>query len=181
MAAVIPPEVGIRPYAAGDLGLLERLLGDPAMTVHIGGPESPEAIVARHERYVGFSGLSVGLFTIAVGPDAAPAGWVGYWESSWRGEDVWECGWHVLTRFQGRGVAAAATALALERARSRGLHRSVHAFPSIDDAGSNALCRRLGFESPGEVEVEYPKGSMMRSNDWRLDLDRDAGGGGRVG
>lgn len=153
MAAVIPPEVGIRPYAVGDLGLLERLLGDPAMTVHIGGPESPEAIVARHERYVGFSGLSVGLFTTAVGPDAAPAGRVGYWESSWRGEGVWECGWHVLTRFQGRGVAAAGT----------------------------ALCRRLGFECPGEVEVEYPKGSMMRSNDWRLDLDRDAGGGGRVG
>lgn len=153
MAATIPPEVDIRSYAAVDLGLLERLLGDPAMTVHIGGAESPEAIVARHERHVGSAGLREGPFAIVAGPDGAPAGWVGCWESSWRGEDVGECGWHVLTRFQGRGVAAAAT----------------------------ALCRRFGFECPGEVEVEYPKGSTMRSNDWRLDLDRDAGGGGRVG
>ncbi|HEY5483727.1 MAG TPA: GNAT family N-acetyltransferase [Propionibacteriaceae bacterium] len=173
--------VGIRPYAAGDLPLLQRLLGDPAMTIHLGGPDSPEAIVARHERYLGSDGSKQGLFAIVVGRDRVPAGWVGYWESSWLGEEVWECGWHVLPEFQGLGVATAATALALERARAHGVHRFAHAFPSVDNAASNAVCHRAGFELLGEVEVEYPKGSMMRSNDWRRDLDRGPTGGERVG
>ncbi len=30
--------------------------------------------------------------------------------------------------------------------------------------------RGLGFELLGEVEVDYPTGVVMRSNDWRLDL-----------
>jgi len=40
----------------------------------------------------------------------------------------------------------------------------------VDNAQSNALCRALGFELLGEVEVDYPKGHLMRSNDWRLDV-----------
>lgn len=146
------------------------------MMVHLGGPETPEALLARHERYLGYDGATEGLFTILAGPDRAPAGWVGYWECSWQGEDVWECGWHVLPEFQGEGVAAAGSVLMLERARAHGRHRFVHAFPAVDNAASNALAARLGFELLGGVEVEYPKGSMMRSNDWRLDLlgDRSA-------
>lgn len=35
------------------------------------------------------------------GPDAEAVGWVGYWESEWRGETVWECGWSVLPEAQG--------------------------------------------------------------------------------
>jgi RimJ/RimL family protein N-acetyltransferase len=177
MPATARPDVRIRPYAPGDLGLLERLLGDPAMMTHLGGPEPTEAILARHERYLGPEESAQGLFTIIVGPADAPVGWVGYWESAWDGDDVWECGWNVLPEFQGRGVAAIATALVLDRARARGLHRFVHALPSVDNIASNALCRRLGFECLGEVEVEYPKGRMMRANDWRLDLDRGPTGG----
>ncbi len=56
--------------------------------------------------------------------------------------------------------------------RRRGTHRHLHAFPSVDNAPSNALCRTLGFELLGEVEVDYPKGHLMRSNDWRLDVAR---------
>lgn len=44
--------VALRPWAAGDQWLPERLLGDPEMTCYLGGPESPEAIRARHERYL---------------------------------------------------------------------------------------------------------------------------------
>jgi RimJ/RimL family protein N-acetyltransferase len=169
-------DVDIRLYSEGDFPLLECLLGDPAMMVHLGGPESPEALRERHERYIGYDGSSEGLFTIVVGPDRADAGWAGYWASSWQGDAVWECGWHVLPEFQGRGVASAGAALMLDRARMRGLHRFAHAFPSVGNAASNALCARLGFELLGSVEVEYPKGSMMCSNDWRLDLT--AGGSG---
>lgn len=170
MPASPPAEVAIRPWATGDLGLLERLLGEPDMMRHLGGPESPDAIRARHERYLASDPAKGGLFAITIGPDAAAAGCVGYWESVCRGEAVWECGWNVVPEAQGQGVATAGAALMIERARRHGLHRQLHAFPSVDNAASNALCRRLGFELLGEVEVEYPKGSMMHSNEWRLCL-----------
>ena len=46
----------------------------------------------------------------------------------------------------------------------------MHAFPSVENAPSNAVCRRLGFELVEECESEYPPGTPMRCNDWRLDL-----------
>jgi len=164
------PGVAIRPWSAGDLGLLERLLGDPATTQHLGGPATPEAVRARHERYLTADPARHGLYAIVLGPEAEAVGWVGYWESEWQGEAVWECGWHVVAEHQGRGVATAATALLLDRARRHGIHRHMHAFPSVDNVASNALCRTLGFTLLGEEEVEYPVGTMVRSNDWRLDL-----------
>lgn len=160
----------LRPWAEGDLGLLERLLGDPNETVHIGGPESHEQIASRHARYLEFGPPLGELFAIVAGPDRVPAGWVGYWESEWQGEQVWEAGWNVLPEFQRLGVATAATALMLERAAALGRHRWVHAFPSVENAASNAICRKLGWECLGEVEVEYPPGHTMQSNDWRADL-----------
>jgi RimJ/RimL family protein N-acetyltransferase len=83
---------------------------------------------------------------------------------------VWECGWHVLAEYQGRGVATTATALLLDRARRHAVHRHMHAFPSVDNAVSNALCRTLGFALLGVEDVEYPVGTMVRSSNWRLDL-----------
>jgi hypothetical protein len=41
----------IEPWGDGDLPLLERLLGDPAMMAHLGGPESPERIAERQAEY----------------------------------------------------------------------------------------------------------------------------------
>jgi hypothetical protein len=32
------------------------------------------------------------------------------------------------------------------------------------------LCRRLGFQLAGAFDFDYPRGSPMRCNDWRLDL-----------
>jgi len=166
------PDVAIRAWSAADLELLERLLGDPAAMQHLGGAEAPDAIRARHERYLAADPESHGVFAVVLGPLAEPIGWVGYWESEWRGETVWECGWHVLCEHHGCGVATAAASLMLDSARLRRLHRCMHALPSVDNIASNALCRTLGFTLLGEVEVEYPVGRMMRSNDWRLDLDR---------
>ena len=170
MSRIIRADVALRPYAPRDFALLERLLGDPAMTTHLGGPESPEALRARHARYLARSDESDGLFTVVVGPNRTSAGWVGYWKALWKGEDVWECGWHVLSEFQHAGVATAAATLALDHARARNRYRFMHAFPSVENDESNDLCRRLGFRELGEVDVEYPKGSMMRSNDWCLAL-----------
>jgi len=76
----------------------------------------------------------------------------------------------VVPEFQGRGIAVAATAQAIELAREDDLHRFMHAFPHIENAASNAICRKLGFELLDACEFEYPEGHWMTCNDWRLDL-----------
>jgi RimJ/RimL family protein N-acetyltransferase len=151
----------LEPWGPGDLALLQRLVGDPAMMEHLGGAESEAKVAERHGRYVQ---PGSNQFKIVAGGEGA--GWVGYWER----DDVYEIGWAVLPAFQGQGLASAATAQALERARAEGDRRYVHAFPGVGNAASNALCRRLGFELLGEDEFEYPPGRTMRCNDWRFDL-----------
>jgi RimJ/RimL family protein N-acetyltransferase len=110
------------------------------------------------------------MFVIVVGPKRQAAGSIGYWEKQWQGETVWETGWSVLPEFQGRGLATRAISLVVERARSEAQHRFMHAFPSVDNGPSNAICRRTGFTLLEEVNLEYPRGHFMRCNDWRLDL-----------
>lgn len=160
-------DVRIEPWGAGERSLLEQTLSDPAMTQHLGGPQSSEKIAERQAKY---EQPGSGQFKIVLEPTGEGVGWVGFWERTWQGEEVYEIGWSVLMAFQGRGIAARATAQALEAARSEGKHRFVHAFPSVDNAPSNALCRKAGFTLLGEHDFEYPPGHPLRSNDWRFDL-----------
>lgn len=159
--------VRIEPWAEGDLPLLEQVLTDPAMMEHLGGPESRAKIAERHVRYLAHAD-SEPQFKIVAGAEAV--GWVGYWEREWRGGQVYEIGWSVLPPFQGRGIATIATGEAIEHARSARRHRFVHAFPSVANPSSNAICRKLGFTLLEAREFEYPPGSFMLCNDWRLEL-----------
>ena len=135
------------------------------MMEHLGGPETPEKIAERHERYL----ADPGCLKIVDGGEAL--GWVGYWDREWRGATVYEIGWAVLPEAQGRGVATAATRLAVDAARATGRHRHIHAFPSVENPASNAICAKAGFTLLAEaLEFEYPPGSVMRCNDWGLDL-----------
>jgi RimJ/RimL family protein N-acetyltransferase len=163
--SAVVAEVRIEPWGTGDLGLLEQLVGDPAMMEHLGGPESAAKIAERQGRY---EQPGSGMFKIVC--DGAPCGSVGYWEREWRDRTVWEVGWSVIPAFQGRGIAVAATSLVLARARTSGEHRFVHAFPAVDNPASNAICRRLGFTLLEAVRFEYPPGNWMLCNDWQLDL-----------
>ena len=135
------------------------------MTEHVGGPESAEKIAERQARY-----QVPGSRQYRIVVDGEDAGWVGYWEREWLGETVWETGWSVLPGFQGRGVASEATRKLIEIARTETTLRYVHAYPSVSNAPSNAICRKVGFELMGDYEFEYPKGNFMRCNDWRYDL-----------
>jgi RimJ/RimL family protein N-acetyltransferase len=164
--------VRLEPWGEGDLPLLEKTMGDPAMTEHLGGQESTEKLADRQGRYERLAKSGKGrMFKIVDETTGEAAGSVGYWDKEWRGEEVYEIGWAVLPAFQGRGVASEATALAVDAARSDGKHRFVHAFPSVENGPSNAICRKLGFTLLEETEFEYPKGSFMQCNDWRLDLE----------
>ena len=163
--------VRLEPWGKGDLALLEQLVGDPQMMEHLGGPESREKIVERQARYERTADSETGrMFKVVDEASGEGVGSVGYWDKTWHGNEVYEIGWSVLPAFQGRGVAATATAQAITRARSDARHRFMHAFPSVDNAPSNAICRKLGFAFVEEAEFEYPKGNFMRCNDWRLDL-----------
>jgi RimJ/RimL family protein N-acetyltransferase len=165
-------DVALRPWSNRDLPLLERLRGDPAMNEYLGGPETPQKIRERHQRYraMGDTGDEGRMFVIVVGPAAESAGSVGYREREWQGKLVWEMGWSVLPEFQGRGLATRAVVAAIERVRAERKHRFVHAFPSVANLPSNAVCGKAGFILLGEVEFEYPPGHFMRSNDWNFDL-----------
>src|SRR6266704_2920478 len=166
------PDVAIRPYSEGDLPLLERTLGDPRMTIHLGGPESAEKLRDRHKKFAAMSeDSSAGcIFVITTASEKALAGTVGYWEKDWDRQKVWETGWSVLPEFQGQGIATAATRLVVERVTNLWYHRYLLAFSSVDNYPSNAICRKLSFTLLGKTEYEYPKGSFMRCNNWRLDL-----------
>ena len=43
--------VTLEPWGSGDLSLLERLMGEPRMTEHLGGPESPDKLRERQGRF----------------------------------------------------------------------------------------------------------------------------------
>lgn len=161
--------VRIEPWAEGDLSILEQTLGDPEMTKYLGGPESHEKLVERQEKYerLADDGRMFKILDVATGE---PVGSVGYWDKDRGGEQVYEIGWMVVPAFQGRGVGAAATAQAIAAAAADGKHRFIHAFPSVENGSSNAICRKLGFTLLGDHEFEYPPGNVMQCNNWRLDL-----------
>ena len=177
--SVVPDQARVRiePWGEGDFELLEKLMGDASMTEHLGGPESAEKIVERQQRYERLTGTGQGrMFKIVEAATGESVGSVGYWQRESSEGQVYETGWMVLPAFQGRGVATSATAQAIERARAEAKHRFLYAYPSVDNAPSNAICRKLGFALVGVSEYEYPKdsGNILRCNDWRLDLFADS-------
>ena len=161
------PQVRIERWTDADLPIL-RAANVPQMMEHLGGPETDEKVLARHQRYLD---LGIGdMFRIVLLPEGEPVGIVGYWERTWQDEAVYETGWSVLPPFQGRGIAPGAVVEVLAAARGAGGRRQVHAFPSVGNAPSNAICRKVGFMFVGEYDFEYPPGHQMRCNDWRFDL-----------
>jgi RimJ/RimL family protein N-acetyltransferase len=157
--------VHIVPWSAGDHALLTALNGDPAQMAHVGGAETAQKIAERQARY------AADPFQLRIVAGGEGAGWVGFWEREWRGATVYEIGWSVLPAFQRRGLARTATALAIDVARATGGPRAVHAFPGVENAASNAVCRSVGFTlDEAGVAIEYPPGTTKAVNDWRLEL-----------
>jgi RimJ/RimL family protein N-acetyltransferase len=166
--------VKLEPWGSCDLALLERLMGDPRMTEHLGGPESADELRERQRRYERLEGGDR-MFKIVDVASAADVGSVGFWTKEWHDEQVYEVGWMVVPEFQGRGIAVAASAQAIALAQRDDKHRFMHACPSADNAPSNAICDKLGFELLEACKFEFPKGHFMTCNDWRLDLRAQPG------
>lgn len=164
-------EVVLQPWSDSDLPLLQKLLGDPGMMIHLGGPESPEQILRRHQRYVRLPEAGIDhMFKVLWGPNSEAVGSVGYWKKDWRDQVIYEMGWLVLPEYQGMGIATKAAEAVIEHARQMPKYQFIHAFPSVSNAASNAICRKLGFTLVETCQVEYPPGHSIKVNDWRLDL-----------
>jgi RimJ/RimL family protein N-acetyltransferase len=161
-------EIQIRPWEESDLDLL-FLVNAPEMMEHLGGPESEEQIFARHKRYLELEPKGK-MFSIQLLPYSESVGSVGYWESVWQDTPIYEIGWSVLTDYQGKGIAKLAVKAAIADAREQKKYDFIHAFPSVYNPASNAICRNLGFELVSECRFEYPPGNMMQCNNWRLAL-----------
>lgn len=138
------------------------------MTEYLGGPESPQKLADRQARYEQPGSRQ---YKIMAAEPAEACGAVGYWQRDWRDETVWEVGWLVLPEQQGRGLATAGMRLLIELIRADPTqHALAHAFPSVENGASNAICHKLGFELLGAFDFEYPPGHPLRCNDWRLAL-----------
>jgi RimJ/RimL family protein N-acetyltransferase len=167
--ADVPQTIALEVWTQADLSLL-REGNTPEMMAHLGGPETEEKLLDRHRRYLQLSDPRAGqMFAVVLG-DGQRAGTIGYWERTWRDELVYETGWSVTPAFQGHGIATAAARAIARRARAQHRHKHLHAFPAADHPASNAICRKAGFTLCGETDFEYPPGTIMRCNDWRLEL-----------
>ena len=163
-------EIRLVAWSEADLDLLRRA-NTTTMWKYLGGPESEEKVIRRHRRYLpgNWTG-SGGMYRVELVASHEPVGFVGYWERVDGDEMVYETGWHVLPEYQGRGIATAAMTALLEQAAAQPGLRRIHAYPSVDNEPSNALCRALGFTLRGVTDFEFPPGHQMRCNEWVFDL-----------
>lgn len=166
----------LRDVEPGDVDAYVRMRCDPAMMAELGGPLPRDGIEAKVETDVRMTRADDYWVSMIVPDAAAPevvAGSVTLWSHE-DGEDVElsEIGWMVLPEFQGQGYAKRAVRALLERARDDGRWGVVHAFPSVTNAASNALCRSVGFTLVRERNVTFA-GRKLRTNHWRIDPSID--------
>ncbi len=159
-------EVGLRPYSDDDLALLRRA-NTPELMDQMGGVETDEQVIARHERYLRLQREGAAhQFCIVIPDHPEGVGMTGYWHRDEGGEHVLECGWTVEAEYRGRGIASAAVVAMLERARASGERLPLHAYPRVDNPASNAVCRKAGFTLLRELDFEISPGVVLHTNDW---------------
>jgi RimJ/RimL family protein N-acetyltransferase len=141
---------------------------DPEMMANLGGPQSPDDMVRKAARDAAEAEADHAWILMILPDDSDPtavAGTVALWSDTQHAEPFSEIGWMVLPEFQGRGVAKGAVQQVIDRARVDGRWGDVHAFPSIENGPSNAICRSTGFVLLGTQETEFG-GQTFRTNHW---------------
>jgi RimJ/RimL family protein N-acetyltransferase len=157
--------VELRAYTDADLALTVALETDPEVMRELGGPRPRTVLDTVHRRRLG----DPWWFTIVDGPDRTPAGNIGIWASDLEGRAIHETGWMILPAHQGRGLASAALAELLHRARAEPAFSELHAFPGVTNGPSNALCEKFGFSAREEREFEF-SGRPLRCRHWVLSV-----------
>lgn len=160
-------DVALKPWQESDFSLLKKM-NIKKMWEHLGGPESDEKVLKRHQKFLEFNPGRTCMYAILI--EGKPGGSIGYWEKKWQNRDVFEVGWMVLPEFQGKGVATIAAKKLLDLMRFELSGAEVHAFPSASHPASNAICEKSGFIFEGTTDFEFPKGSWMNCHDWCIIL-----------
>lgn len=157
------------PVSEADFPLIESMLSDPRMMEHLGGVLSPEQIKESHARQL--LAVRQGGWCFRITPEQSPsaAGTVMIWNSTWRDEPIHEMGWMIRPEFQGQGIASAAVAELLCRARSQSKLDVVHAFPAVANRASNRICEKNGFRRLEECDIHY-KDRPLRCVHWCVDV-----------
>jgi RimJ/RimL family protein N-acetyltransferase len=164
-ARVTSSRVELEAYTDADFWLTEALETDPEVMRELGGPIEHDRLPEIHRRRLG----DPWWFKIVAEPGGEAVGTIGVWETRQGDEVLHETGWMVLPAHQGRGIASAALTLLIERAKAEPRFLSLHAFPPVTNAPSNALCRKFGFDLLGQADFVYA-GRTLRCNRWSLDL-----------
>jgi len=157
----------LRVVSSIDLDAYVRMRCDPVMMAHLGGPQPVEGIKDKLQRDVAVA-TAAREWTLMICPGDDPsvvAGTVSLWPHEIDGTRLSEIGWMVLPEYQGLGLAKRAVGEVLRRAAVDGRWGSIHAFPDVGNAPSNAICRSLGFVLEGEQDLAFA-GETLRVNHW---------------
>jgi RimJ/RimL family protein N-acetyltransferase len=160
-----------------DVRMRIELETDPQVMAHLGGPRPVADIERAHASAMrsAETGETWALLFIPDGSDD-PAGWVCIFDSVHAGARQYEMGWMTLPAYQGRGYAAQAVRLLLDRAREQHRFGTIFAYPNQTNAASNRICEKCGFELTGHMELEFA-GHRLRCNAWRITLFEEAAAG----
>jgi RimJ/RimL family protein N-acetyltransferase len=156
-------DIALAPYTDADLALTEALELDAGVMRELGGPRAREELPRVHARRL----EDPWYFKIVDAGSGEALGTIGVWEKDLDGQTLLETGWMVLPPFQGRRVASRALALLIGRVRAEPRFESMHAFPPVTNAPSNALCRTFGFALVGARDFVFA-GRTLRCNHWVL-------------
>lgn len=162
----------LRDIEPGDVDAYVRMRCDPEMMAHLGGPLPRDRTVAAVPKDVAQVAAGTALVRMIVVDAPEPgtvAGTVNLWACEVDGEPAAEIGWMVLPEHQGRGLARWAVGSVLDEARRDERWRVVHAFPGVDNAPSNAICRALGFILLGSRQTPF-NNHLLHTNHWRRTL-----------
>lgn len=144
---------------------------DPAMMTHLGGPRPVEEMAGKLARDVARAAADT-EWILMICPNADDssivAGTIGLFRHEVNGIQLAEIGWMVLPEYQGKGLAKRAVGEVLRRAWADGRWGSIHAFPDVDNAPSNAICRSLGFTLERQQDFAFA-GKTLRVNHWVIE------------
>lgn len=149
------PPVRLEPWGPDDGWVLERLMGDPAMTAHLGGPETHEQIAERQRRYQ--RGGS-GQYKIVGEEGGEVAGWVGYWEREWQGQQVYEIGWSGASSIPGTRVRYGRGSASNRPGAIRGKSSLRPRVPICNQLGLKRHLSQAWFRACGGMPVRVPGG-----------------------
>src|SRR5690606_33780866 len=138
------PLLELLPWDERGAGLL-RAMNTPEQKQHLGGPETAAKLAERQARYLTYHRPGA-TEMLPIATQGTIVGSIGYWQIERDGGPAYETGWEVISAAHGRGIGGTAAAMLMARLKPLARHRYVFAFPVPENAGSNGICRKLGFE-----------------------------------